>query len=356
MNFIDQVDIHIKAGDGGRGCVSFRRERSVPRGGPDGGDGGRGGDVIFRVKSGLNTLYHFRHRRIFKAGNGEAGRGKNQHGKAGQDLVIDVPPGTVIKDLETGIVLADLTTAGEEWLAALGGKGGLGNSHFVSAVRQAPRYAQPGLKGEERDLALELKLLADIGLAGAPNAGKSTFISRVSAARPKIADYPFTTLVPNLGVISLSDGRTMVAADIPGLIEGAHLGVGMGIDFLRHIERTKVILYIVDASGEDPLREFRMVKNEVERYHGALMKKPFLIALNKTDMVDMDTIEVLKRRFMPEAETSFFISALTGAGVPALLEVLYSMLASCAGQGIEPCGAAISDPGPGNGPGDRMQD
>lgn len=352
MNFIDQADIYIKAGDGGRGCVSFRRERSVPKGGPDGGDGGRGGDVIFRVKSGLNTLYHFRHRRIFKAENGEAGRGKNQHGKAGHDIFIDVPPGTVIKDLETGVALADLTRPGEEWLAAMGGKGGLGNSHFVSAVRQTPRYAQPGLKGEERDLALELKLLADIGLAGAPNAGKSTFISRVSAARPKIADYPFTTLVPNLGVISLSDGRTMVAADIPGLIEGAHRGVGMGIDFLRHIERTKVILYIVDASGEDPLREFRMVRNEVERYQGALMKKPFLVALNKTDMVDMDAIEALKSAFSPETKTPYSISALTGEGVAALLEGLYAMTMVCAGvkQDIEPHVAPADEPG------DKMQD
>lgn len=333
MNFIDQANIRIKAGDGGKGCVSFRRERSIPKGGPDGGDGGNGGDVIFRVKSGLDTLYHFRHRRIFKAGNGEAGRGKNQHGKAGPDLIIEVPQGTVIKEFNADIMLADLTKPGEEWLAARGGKGGLGNSHFVSAVRQTPKYAQPGLKGEERDLALELKVLADIGLAGVPNAGKSTFLSRVSAARPKIADYPFTTLTPNLGVISLSDGRTMVAADIPGLIEGAHRGVGMGIDFLRHIERTKVILYIVDASVDEPLKEFRMVKNEMEKYHGAIMQKPFLIALNKTDMLDSDSIDGLRKVFLHETETPFFISALTGDGVQALLQELYIMTRACQDNG-----------------------
>ncbi|MGB9712502.1 MAG: GTPase ObgE [Dissulfurimicrobium sp.] len=325
MNFIDQAEIHIKAGDGGRGCVSFRRERYVPKGGPDGGDGGKGGNVVFRVKNGLNTLQRFRHRRVFKAEDGKAGRGKNQHGKAGHDLIIEVPPGTVIKDLETGAVLADLTNPGEEWIAARGGKGGLGNSRFVSAMRQTPRYAQPGLKGEERDLALELKLLADIGLVGVPNAGKSTLLSRISAARPKIAGYPFTTLVPNLGVINLSDGRTMVAADIPGLIEGAHLGAGMGIDFLRHIERTKVILFVIDASGENPFEEFEMVRSEMERYRKALTEKPFLIALNKTDMLDRDMIERLKKTFSPKTKAPCFISALTGTGIPELLEILYNM-------------------------------
>ncbi|MDA8162413.1 MAG: GTPase ObgE [Desulfobacteraceae bacterium] len=335
MNFIDQAEIDIAAGDGGAGCVSFRRERFVPKGGPDGGDGGRGGDVVFRVKSGLNTLYHFRHKRIFKAGHGQAGRGKKQHGKDGRDIVVEVPPGTVIKDAGTGLVLADLTVSGEEWLAAKGGKGGLGNSHFATAVRQAPRYAQPGLPGEGRRLALELKLIADIGLVGAPNAGKSTLLSRISAARPKIGAYPFTTLVPVLGVASLTDGRTMVVADIPGLIEGAHLGAGMGIDFLRHIERTRAILYVVDASGQAPVKDFETIRAEMERYHESLVKKPCSVALNKIDLIDEDVIERLRSEFSPLAGPVYPISALTGRGIEAMLEGLYAILTGCPETGQE---------------------
>jgi GTP-binding protein len=328
MDFVDQAKIYVKAGDGGPGAVSFRRERFVPRGGPDGGDGGHGGNIIFKVNTGLNTLLPFRRRRHFKAKKGEAGRGKNQHGKNGPDITIEVPPGTLIRDLETGCVLADLTDPERPWVAARGGMGGRGNARFVSPTCQAPRYAQPGIPGEERWLLLELKLIADVGLIGLPNAGKSTLLSRISAARPKIAAYPFTTLVPNLGVVGLSDERSMVVADIPGIIEGAHRGIGMGIDFLRHIERTKVLLYVIDASqGKEAIwNDYHVLRKEIGKYHAPLLKRPQVVALNKIDIIsDVDKREA-KQVLAGKGHQVYLISALTGSGVIFLLEGVYHLV------------------------------
>jgi len=330
MDFVDQAKIYVKAGDGGLGSVSFRRERFVPRGGPDGGDGGRGGDIILMVNTGLNTLLPFRRRHHFKAKKGEAGRGKNQHGKNGTDIIIEVPPGTLIKEFETGYVLADLTDTERTWIAARGGQGGRGNARFVSSTCQAPHYAQPGLPGEERWLLLELKLIADVGLIGVPNAGKSTLLARISAARPKIADYPFTTLVPNLGVVGLSDERTMVVADIPGLLEGAHRGVGMGIDFLRHIERTRVLLYVLDASqGREAIwHDYHILRKEIGEYYAPLLKKPQVVALNKIDIIsDVDRKEA-EESLAREGHGIYSISALTGSGVLSLLEGVYQLVTS----------------------------
>ncbi|HID98630.1 MAG TPA: GTPase ObgE [Thermodesulfobacteriaceae bacterium] len=328
MDFVDQAEIHAKAGDGGPGCVSFRRERFVPKGGPDGGDGGKGGDIVFRVNPGQNTLRAFRRKKIFRARNGQAGRGKNQHGRNGRDVIIEVPPGTMIKDPETGMLLADLTEPGQTWIAARGGLGGRGNARFATATRQAPRYAQPGIEGQERRLSLELKLIADIGLVGEPNAGKSTLLARISAARPKIADYPFTTLVPNLGVVELSDHRTMVVADIPGLIEGAHRGTGMGLDFLRHVERTRILLNILDVSQgkEAALNSLQTVMGEVGRYHRPLLDKPWAIALNKIDVADPSVVEEVTAILKKGGFRVFSISAVTGKGIPLLLEKLYHMI------------------------------
>ncbi len=328
MHLVDQAKIFVKAGDGGPGCISFRRERYVPKGGPDGGDGGRGGCVIFRVDSGLNTLFPFRRTRRFIAPRGQAGQGKNRHGKSGTDLIVKVPPGTVVKDAESKVMLADLTDPGQEWLAAKGGLGGRGNARFVSATNQAPRYAQPGTKGQERWLELELKLIADVGLIGPPNAGKSTLLARTSAARPRIADYPFTTLEPHLGVVQLPDERTMVLADIPGLLAGAHRGVGMGLDFLKHIERTQVLLFMVDASSEpdEVMATLETIMNEVFLYRKGLMKKPRVIGLNKMDMADKKDIERIVRLLEKRYTHVFPISALTGAGVPALMERLHHLV------------------------------
>lgn len=335
MNFVDEVEIYVIAGDGGRGCVSFRHEKFVPKGGPDGGDGGDGGDVILKVDSNLNTLSSFRKRRIYRAANGAPGMGANRHGKNGKALIIWVPPGTEVKDKDTGAVLADLTNPGDEWIAAKGGKGGLGNSHFVSSTRQAPRYAQPGLPGEERHLILELKLLADVGLVGMPNAGKSTLLSVLTSARPKIANYPFTTLVPQLGVVDLGDTCSFVIADIPGLIEGAHTGTGMGIEFLRHIERTKILLFVVDVSEEDPCKAFSTVWNELERFDrckSPLTQKPFLIALNKTDLPSkeelQERLDAIKK--LPQVTSSsadvVCISAATRQNIAELLKAIQMLL------------------------------
>jgi len=332
MNFIDEAEISVSGGHGGAGCVSFRREKYVPKGGPDGGDGGKGGSVILKVDTGLNTLQAFRRAKRFAAGKGQAGRGKNQHGKRGKDVIIKVPQGTLVRDLESGSVLADLTEKDQEWIAAAGGLGGRGNARYVSATNQAPTYAQPGLEGEERRLLLELKLMADAGLVGAPNAGKSTFLSRVSSARPKIADYPFTTLVPSLGVVELSDERTMVIADIPGLIEGAHEGVGMGIEFLRHIERTGALLYIIDASEgpEQAASTFSMLEKELARYHAPLSDKPRIIALNKMDITPSEEMEALKNLLKIEMNVEesdiFPVSAATGKGISVLLEAMYQRM------------------------------
>lgn len=325
MNFIDEAEISVHGGHGGAGCVSFRREKYVPRGGPDGGDGGNGGSVTLSVDTGLNTLQAFRRTKKFAAGRGGAGRGKNRHGRRGRDVTVMVPQGTLVRDALSGMVLADLKKKGQEWIAAAGGLGGRGNARYVSSTNQAPAHAQPGLEGEERTLVLELKLMADVGLVGAPNAGKSTFLSRVSAARPRIADYPFTTLVPNLGVVEMTDERSMVVADIPGLIEGAHAGVGMGIRFLRHIERTGMLLYIIDVSGgpEEAVKCYEMLRREIAQYHAPLSEKPGIIALNKTDITIREEMDRTKEMLISMGTDIFMISAATGQGIPGLLDALY---------------------------------
>jgi GTP-binding protein len=285
--FIDQVKIYVKAGDGGDGCVSFRREKYVPRGGPNGGDGGNGGSVILRANGQLTTLVDLGYQQHYRVRHAEHGMGKDCHGKNSPDLIIDVPVGTVVRDAATEEVLADLTREGEVVEVARGGKGGRGNAHFATPTRRAPREAEPGRPGEERWLILELKLLADVGLVGLPNAGKSTLISRISAARPKTADYPFTTLTPHLGAVSFDEGRSFVVADLPGLIEGAHLGKGLGIRFLRHIERTAYLLVMIDvAEGapEDPVRTLEILLEEVSSYGRGLAGKPFSVLAAKTDV------------------------------------------------------------------------
>lgn len=332
--FVDQAKIYVEAGNGGPGCVSFRREKYVPRGGPDGGDGGDGGDVILVADPQVHTLYDFYHQVHFKAENGKPGRGKKMKGKDGEDLILRVPVGTVVKDAETGEILGDLVKPGQTLVVARGGRGGRGNAHFATPTRQAPRFAEPGTPGEKRWLILELKLIADVGLVGLPNAGKSTFLSAVSSARPKIADYPFTTLEPNLGVVYLPDGETFVVADIPGLIEGAHRGVGLGHEFLRHIERTRVLLFILDISrGEEIKRDFELLREELRLYNPGLLEKPFLIALNKIDLLPEDErpgkIEELKALFSPDLRSIIYpISAVTGEGIRPLLFVLAEKIKS----------------------------
>jgi len=326
MKFIDYVTIHVGSGHGGKGASHFRREKYVPKGGPDGGDGGRGGHVIFRTDPQLNTLLDLRYQRLYQAEDGQAGMKQKMHGRDGKDLVIPVPVGTVIKDRETEEVLADLDRQDMEFIVCQGGKGGLGNSHFATPTRQAPRYAQPGLPGEERDLLIELKLLADVGLVGLPNAGKSTLISVISNARPKIADYPFTTIIPNLGVVKYEDLRSFVVADIPGLIEGAHQGTGLGFQFLRHVERTSLLLHLVDISEMaegDPVENFKLINNELARYSEELAQKPMAVAATKTDSKgDGERLEKL-RTYCRSAGLDFFaISAATHDGVDKLVQYL----------------------------------
>lgn len=322
MQFIDYVRIHVKAGDGGRGCVSFRREKYVPRGGPDGGDGGRGGHIVLRATEHMNTLLDLRYQRQYSARHGEHGMGKNMHGRNAGDLVIPVPVGTVIKDGETGGVIADLDAADREVIVARGGRGGQGNQHFATPTRQAPRFAQSGEPGQEKDLVIELKLLADVGLIGLPNAGKSTLISVISAARPKIADYPFTTLVPNLGVVKADDLMSFVVADIPGLIEGAHRGVGLGFQFLRHVERTLLLLHLVDVSisaSGDPVDHLEKINRELGLYSPALLDKPQIVVATKADIADPERLDRLKA-YCEDKEVLFFaVSAVTGSGVNGLV-------------------------------------
>ena len=287
MQFVDYAKVYVKAGDGGQGCVSFRREKYVPRGGPDGGDGGRGGHISFRATDTLNTLLDQRYHKEYSAKKGQHGMGQKMHGRNGEDLLIPVPAGTILRDAETNTVIADLDSDGKEVIIAKGGRGGLGNSHFATSTRQAPKFAQPGEPGEERYLILELKLLADVGLIGMPNAGKSTFLSVLSAAKPKIADYPFTTLAPVLGVVKAEDYRSFVVADIPGLIEGAHMGVGLGFQFLRHVERTSVLLHLVDISETgpgDPVENLQKINSELKQYNPDLIKKPQVVVGTKLDI------------------------------------------------------------------------
>lgn len=333
--FADRAKIIIKSGRGGDGHVSFRREKYVPDGGPDGGDGGKGGDVIFLVDEGLNTLTDYRHRRKFAAEPGQEGGKKNCHGKNGADLILKVPEGTVIKDAESGKVIADMSGENRRQVVLKGGRGGLGNQHFATSTMQAPKYAQPGQDAIEIEVMLELKVIADVGLVGFPNVGKSTFLSRVTNAQPKIANYHFTTLQPNLGVVDMEDGNGFVIADIPGLIEGASDGVGLGHEFLRHIERTKVIIHIVDAAGtegRDPIADIKAIDKELEAYNPELLKKPQVIAANKIDAIYGDENEIitsLRNEFEKGGIKVYPISAVSGQGVRELLFYVRELLAKC---------------------------
>jgi GTP-binding protein len=331
--FIDRASIFVKAGDGGDGAVSFHTEKYVPNGGPDGGDGGRGGHVIFVARSGMNTLQMFRFRRKFMAENGQKGGGRRKYGRSGADLTIEVPVGTLIKDAEEDRILADLVEEGQEVIIARGGRGGKGNVHFANSVRQAPRFARAGGPGDTFDLIVELKLLADVGLVGFPNAGKSTLLSVVSAARPKIADYPFTTVEPGLGVVTVGD-TSFVMADIPGLIEGAHTGMGLGLSFLRHIERTRLILHVIDIStetGRDPLKGFDQINEELSQYDPALAGRPQIVALNKIDLVDQETAALVRTALKQRGYEVFLICAPIGEGVPELIQAV-----AAAVQKLEP--------------------
>ena len=332
--FCDRAKVFIKSGKGGDGHVSFRRELYVPAGGPDGGDGGRGGDIIFQVDDGLNTLSDFRHVRKYIATSGEEGGKRRCHGKDGEDLVIKVPEGTVIKEFETGKVIADMSGENRREVILKGGKGGLGNMHYATSTMQAPKYAQPGQPAQELWVQLELKVIADVGLVGFPNVGKSTLLSRVSNARPKIANYHFTTLDPHLGVVDLGDGAGFVMADIPGLIEGASEGVGLGHDFLRHIERTKVLVHVVDAAsteGRDPVQDIRTILNELKAYNPELLTRPQVIAANKIDAIyteegAQNPLDALRREFEPEGIQVFTISGVSGQGVKELLYHINELL------------------------------
>jgi len=326
--FVDEATIHVKAGDGGNGCVSFRREKYVPKGGPDGGDGGNGGSVVFVADVNKNTLLDFAGRHHWRAPKGEAGMGKKMYGKGGEDLVVQVPPGTLVHDTDHQILIADLDAPGKRVVVAQGGKGGRGNWHFKNSVNQAPRYAEPGTEGQERNLRLELKLIADVGLVGMPNAGKSTLLSVISAARPKIADYPFTTLDPQLGIVELDAERRIVVADIPGLIEGAESGAGLGHAFLKHIERTKVIVHLLDLyppDGSDPAENYHKIRRELEAFSPELAKKREVVAANKMDLaVDNEALNKL-RVDLPGVEI-FPISGVSRQGVEQLLRKLWEVL------------------------------
>jgi GTP-binding protein len=327
--FIDEVTIEVKAGDGGNGIATFRREKYVPHGGPDGGDGGRGGSIILEADSQLGTLLDFRYKRHYKAERGANGQGNKKFGKDAEDLILKVPVGTVIKDDETGKILADLSTAGQKAVIARGGVGGRGNSHFATSTHQTPLFAEKGEPGEERTLRLELRLLADVGIIGFPNVGKSTLISHVSAAKPKIANYPFTTLVPVLGVVR-ADDHSYIMADIPGLIEGAHEGAGLGIRFLKHVERTRLLLHVLDVSGttgREPLQDFETVNGELAKYDERLASLPQLVALNKTDIPGSDEIMIpLKEELENRGYEVFEVSAFTGTGLKPLVYRVAQML------------------------------
>ncbi|MEJ2690303.1 MAG: GTPase ObgE [Deltaproteobacteria bacterium] len=320
MAFVDEAKFFVKAGDGGNGCISFRREKFVPKGGPDGGDGGDGGSVIIQTSSRLFSLIDFKYRSHFAAERGIHGKGKKQYGRKGKDCIIEVPPGSIIKDAETGDILAELIDPGLSFVAAAGGRGGMGNVHFASSCNQAPRRATKGKAGEERWLLIELKLLADVGLIGLPNAGKSTLLSRLSAASPKVAPYPFTTLEPQLGVLQVENYPPCIIADIPGLIEGAHRGAGLGHQFLRHVERTSVLLHVIDAVEEDPIGHYRILERELELYQQELLGRTRIIVLNKCDLLrDQKHQQELVSRFSKlTAQKVLAISAATGAGLEEL--------------------------------------
>jgi len=322
--FVDRVILFVRGGNGGNGCVSFRREKYVPKGGPDGGDGGKGGDVWLEADPHVRTLLDCRERPQYRAGHGGAGQGSTKTGADGDDLVVHVPAGTVVKAAETGELLADLVRPGERFRVAKGGRGGRGNARFATATHQAPRRADPGEPGEELTIELELKLIADVGLVGLPNSGKSTLLSRVTRARPKIADYPFTTLEPNLGIVALDVERTFVMADLPGLIEGASDGKGLGLQFLRHVERTQVIVFLIDASAEDPAGTLALLEREIARYSPALAEKPRRVVLSKADLLPPEErADAAARLGLPDARV---ISAHTGLGMRELLEDVWSAI------------------------------
>lgn len=332
---IDNVKVKIKSGDGGNGCVSFRREKYVPKGGPNGGDGGKGGDVIFKADNSLYTLIDFKYKKFYEAKKGVNGMGGDKTGKNAEDIIIRVPCGSIIKDAETLEVLADLVTSGETFLAARGGKGGRGNARFATSTNQAPREAEPGRKGEEKILDVELKLIADVGLVGLPNAGKSTLISKISAAKPKIADYPFTTLQPNLGIVSYREYQSFVVADIPGLIEGAHSGKGLGIRFLKHIERTRVLVFLLDASlifeKENKKEDYDILINELKSYDKELLEKPRIICFSKIDTLDNDQKKILDKIKFTKGKTKekmpiLKISAVSGENLKELLNEIWKLL------------------------------
>ncbi|WP_141621389.1 GTPase ObgE [Myxococcus sp. AB036A] len=331
MKFVDEVRIFVKAGDGGNGAVSFRREKYIERGGPNGGDGGNGGSVVFVADPQLTTLLDYRYQQHHRARNGEHGMGSDCNGRAAEDMVLKVPVGTLVKDANTGELLVDLSETGQRWVAAKGGRGGLGNMNFATSTRQTPRFAQDGTKGEELTLRLELKLLADVGLLGFPNAGKSTFISRVSRARPKVADYPFTTLVPNLGMVQYKDGLSFVMADIPGIIEGASEGVGLGHQFLRHVERCKVLIHLIDmgaeGEGRSPLHDFDVLNAELGKYSPELASKPQVVAANKLDLPDAQArLEGFTEALRERGIRVYPVSCATGEGMQPLMDSVAEVL------------------------------
>ncbi|MGQ9636562.1 MAG: GTPase ObgE [Thermodesulfobacteriota bacterium] len=332
MKFVDEARILVKGGDGGNGCISFRREKYIPKGGPDGGDGGKGGDVILQADSQLSTLLDIAYLQQFRAPKGSHGKGKNQTGKDGDDLIVRVPVGTLVRDDETGEVLQDLIFEGQRFIAARGGRGGRGNIRFATPTHRAPRHAEKGQKGEIRWLRLELKLLADVGLVGYPNVGKSTLLSKISSAKPKIADYPFTTLVPNLGVVRRAEEGYFIVADIPGLIEGASRGAGLGLTFLRHIERTHLLVHILEVREEEdrtPLRDFETLNKELKAYHPSLSQKKQVVVLNKIDLpIVREKAEEIKEQFEKMGYRLHLISGKTGEGVEELIETLFQLLDS----------------------------
>jgi len=341
VKFVDEAPIIVKAGDGGRGCLSFRREKYIPKGGPDGGDGGDGGSVILRAEEDLNTLVDYRYQRHYRAQNGESGRGRNCRGKGGDDLVLGVPVGTTIIDSDCDEILGDLTAAGQELIVAKGGFHGLGNARYKSSTNRAPRQTSPGSEGELRNLRLELKLLADVGLLGLPNAGKSTLIRSVSAATPKVADYPFTTLVPNLGVVTLQKYRSFVIADVPGLVEGASEGAGLGIRFLKHLTRTRFLLHMVDmlpVDGSDPLENALTIQNELSRFSATLAERPRWLVLNKMDLLPEESRQAVCQKLVDDLQWQgpvFFVSALTKEGTDKLCNDICDYLEDCRSREAE---------------------
>ena len=328
MKFIDEARITVQSGKGGAGCVSLRREKYIPKGGPDGGDGGRGGDVILKATTKKRTLYHLQFQKLYKAKNGSGGQGNNRAGKGGEDLILELPPGTLVIDADTGDLLKDLVDLDEVFVVAAGGRGGLGNARFKSSTNRTPRFAQPGEPGQTVNLRLELKLLADVGIVGLPNAGKSTLVSALSSARPKIADYPFTTLTPNLGVVRTNRREPFIIADIPGLIEGAHTGTGLGIRFLRHVERTRILLHLVDAAAIDPdhpLKDLDTVNRELHQYSPALAEKPQLVVLNKMDVDWAEDAATFFKEAFGKGDL-LQVSAATGKGLDLLTTTLCNIL------------------------------